>query len=145
MKCDLPFQAGVLRTVQDLVLALAAGGAGVAVDAVEAVVLGDSVGVVQGRLPRGAGGRGAVVLRALDRSRGTVADDRIAGRILDPGGDDHRSSRVRTLPGRRAHHGGALLQLAGRAIIVLLAAGRWLVLRWQHVRQHRPFFLHLDA
>lgn len=159
IKIDLPFQTGVFRTVQDLILALAAGGASVAVDAVEAVVLGDSVSVVEGRLPRGGvgddvgGGGGAVVLRALDRSRGrmrgTVADDRIAGgRILDPGGDDHRSSRVRTLPGRRgAHHGGgALLQLAGRAIIVLLAArGRWLVLRRQHVRQHRPFFLHLGA
>lgn len=142
----------MLRAVQDLVLALAAGGAGVAVDAVEAVVLGDSVGVMQGRLPRGAGGGGgggAVVLRALDRPGGrmwgTVSDDRIAGRILDSGGDDHRSSDVRALPGRRAHHGGALLQLAGRAIIVLLAAGRWLVLRWQHVRQHRPFFLHLGG
>lgn len=72
--------------------------------------------------------------------------DRIAGRILDPGGDDHRSGRVHALPGRRAHHSGyVLLQLAGRAIIVLLlATGRWLVLRRQHVRQHRPpFFLHL--
>lgn len=138
----------MLRTVQNLVLAFAAGGTGIAVDAVEAVVLGDSVGVVQGRLPRGVGGGGAVVLRALDRSRSrmrrTVPDNRIAGRILDPGGDDHRSSRVHALPGRRAaHDGAALLQLAGRAIIVLLAARRWLVFRRQHVRQHRPFFLHL--
>lgn len=138
----------MLRTVQELVLAFAAGGTGIAVDAVEAVVLGDSVGVVQGRLPRGVGGGGAVVLRALDRSRcrmrRTVPDNRIAGRILDPGGgDDHRSGRVHALPGRRAAHGGALLQLAGRAIIILLAAGRWLVFRRQHVRQHRPSFLHL--
>lgn len=80
--------------------------------------------------------------------RGTVADDRIAGgRVLDPGGDDHRSGRVRALPGRRgAHHGGgALLQLAGAIIVLLAARGRWFVLRRQHVRQHRPFFLHLDA
>lgn len=143
-----PLQAGVFCTVQDLVLAFAAGGTGVAVDAVEAVVLGDSVGVVQGRLPRGVDGGGAVVLGALDRSRRRmrriVPDDRIAGRILDPGGDDHRSSRVHALPGRRAHD-RALLQLAGRAIIVLLAAGWWLVFRWQHVRQHRPFFLHVRA
>lgn len=144
----------MLRTIQDLVLALAAGGAGLAVDAIEAIVLSDSVGIVQGRLPRGigdGGDGGAVVLRTFDRSRGrmrgrTVPDGRIAGRILDPGRDDHRSSRVRAVPGRRgAHHGSALLQLAGRAIIVLLAAGWWLVLRRQHVRQHRPFFLHLGA
>lgn len=132
----------MLRAVQDLVLAFAAGSAGHAVDAVEAIVLSDPAGVVQGRFPRG--GR-TVVLRALDRPRGAVPGDRIAaGRILEPGGDDHRSSRVHALSGRRAHHGGALL--AGRAIIVLLAAGlagRWLVLRRQHVRQHRPFFLHL--
>lgn len=132
----------MLRAVQNLVLALAAGGAGHAVDAIEAVVLSNPVGVVQSRLPRG--GR-PVVLRALDRPRGAMPGDRI-GWILDPGGDDHRSSRVRALSWRRAHHGSALLQLAGRAIIVLLAAGlagRWLVLRRQHVRQHRPFFLHL--
>lgn len=148
-----PFQAGMLRAVQDLVLALAAGGAGIAVNAVETVVLGDSAGVMQGRLSRDVGGHGggAVVLRALPRSgsrmRGTVPDDRIAGRLLDPGGDDHRSGRVRALPGRRAHHGGdVLLQLTGRTIIVLLlAARRWLVLRRQHVRQHRPFFLHVCA
>lgn len=54
----------MFRAVQDLIFALAAGGAGVAVDTVEAVILGDP-GVVQGRLPRG----GAVVLRALDRPR----------------------------------------------------------------------------
>lgn len=136
----------MLRTVQNLVLAFAAGGTGVAVDAVEAVVLGDSVGVVQGRLPRGVDGGGAVVLWALDRPRsrmgGTLPDDGVAGRVLDPGGDDHRSSRVHALPGRRARN-RTLLQLAGRAIIVLLAAGRWLVFCRQHVRQHRPFFLHL--
>lgn len=134
----------MLRAVQDLVLAFAAGSAGHAVDAVKAIVLSDPAGVVQSRFPRS--GR-PVVLRALDRPRRTVPGDRIAaGRILDPGGDDHRSSRVRALSGRRAHHGGALLKLAGRAIIVLLAAGlggRWFVLRRQHVRQHRPFFLHL--
>lgn len=133
----------MLRAVQDLVLALAAGGTGHAVDAVEAVVLSNPVGVVQGRFPRGS----PVVFRALDRPRRAVPGDRI-GRILNPGGDDHRSSRVRALPWRRAHHGSALLQLAGRAIIVLLAAGlagRWLVLRRQHVRQHRPFFLHLGT
>lgn len=137
----------MLRAVQNLVLAFAAGGTGHAVDAVEAVVFSNPVGVVQGRLPRGTR---AIVFRALDRgSRGAVPGDRIAaGRVLDPGGDDHRSSRVRALPRRRAHQGSALLQFAGRAIIVLLAAGlagRWLVLRRQHVRQHRPFFLHLGT
>lgn len=55
----------MLRTVENLVLALAAGGTGHAIDAVEAVVLSDPVGVVQGRFP--SGGR-PVVLRALDGS-----------------------------------------------------------------------------
>lgn len=133
----------MLRAVQDLILTLAAGCAGVAVDAVEAVVLGDP-GVVQGRLPRG----GAVVLRAFDRSRVPLRArlrnvPRIAGMILDPGGDNHRSSRVRVLPGRGADHGVALLQLGG-AIIVLTGFSRWrLVLGRQHVRQHRPPFPHL--
>lgn len=145
----------MLRSVQDLILALAAGRAGVTVDAVQAVVLGDPAGVVQGRFPRGGDDDSAIVLRTLDRSRvplrgrmrGTVPGGRIVDRILDPGGDDHRSSSVRVLSRRRAHHGVALLQSASRAIIVLLTAGfsrRWLVLRRQHVRQHRPFFLHLD-
>jgi len=144
----------MLGAVQDLVLALAAGSAGIAIDTVEAVVLGDSVGVVQGGLPCGS----AVVFGALDRRSSRVSLLRravpggkvTASRLLDPAGDYHgRSSRVRVLPGRRAHHGAALLlQLAGHAIIALLAArlaGRWLVLRRQHVRQHRSVFLHLDT
>lgn len=136
----------MLRAVENLVLTFAAGGTGYAVDAVEAVVLSNPAGVVQGRFPRGCR---PIVLRALDRSRETVPGDRIAAsRILDLGGDDHRSSRVRAFSGRCAHHSGALLQLAGVAIIVLLAAGfagRWLVLRRQHVRQHCPFFFHLGT
>jgi len=143
----------MLRSVQDLVLALAAGGAGVTVDAVQAVVLGDPASIVQGRFPRGGDDGSAIVLWALPlrgRMQGTVPGGRIAAadRILDPGGDDHRSSSVRVLSRRRAHHGVALLQSASRAIIVLLVAGfsrRWLVLRRQHVRQHRSFFLHLDT
>lgn len=137
----------MLRSVQDLVLAFAAGRAGLTVDTVQAVVLGDPAGVVQGRFSRGGDDDGAIVLRALDRprvplrgrKRGTVPGGRIAAadRILDPGGDDHRSSGVRVFSRRRAHHGAALLQSGSRVIIVLLVAGfsrRWLVLRRQHVR-----------
>lgn len=87
----------MLRAVQNLVLAFTAGGTGHAVDTVEAVVLSNPVSVVQGRFPRGSR---PVVFRALDRSRRTVSGDKIAAdRILNPGGDDHRSSRVRALSG----------------------------------------------
>jgi len=152
LNIHLPFEAGVLGAVEDLVLALAAGSAGLAVDAVETVVLGDSVGVVQSGLPRG----GAVVFGTLDGRSSRVALLRravpsgkvTADRLLDPGDHHGCSSRVRVLPGRRAHHGCALLQFAGHAIIALLAAGlagRWLVLGRQHVRQHCSVFLHLDT
>ena len=135
----------MLCAVENLVLTFAAGGTSYTVDAVEAVVLSNPASVVQSRFPRGCR---SIVLRALDRSRETVPGDRIASWILDLGGDDHRSSRVCAFSGRCAHYSGALLQLAGRAIIVLLAvgfAGRWLVLRRQHVRQHYPFFFHLGT
>jgi len=73
----------VFRAVQNLILAFAAGSTGHTVDAVEAVVLSNPVGIVQSRFPRGSR---PVVLRTLDRSRRAMPGDGIAaGRILDPG------------------------------------------------------------